>query len=425
MKEDPHFGSEQSSLESVAERIFGSRDSSAYRRWIEYWKQSRLRNRQLFSDFEASTLLELEGRSVLDIGCGTGGLGHIVERRGAHYVGADFHRHVLQFAIPGNRSSYLQCTGLALPFPEGHFDIVTAFDVIEHLVGGRTWQRQFLHEIRRVLAPLGMVLLTTPNFWYPYDAHTELYGPQFLPVSVADRYAGRFNPGFLDEHLTFRNIRLLRPQVLRQLIEDAGLAPLHDLPCGLDAADFRRLHPGYGWLAHLGLGWLFHAEFWPILVHADQRQTLRRKLRKHWNYEPLEDAAPAPPTFGRRIDFSGGPCSHQLGPGWYWHERQERAFRWTGLRAGCYLESRERIRYLRVSGYAPWANHVDFFVDGVRVGEKHLAEKEAFDTQYLVPFRDTRRRMFDVTLRCDTTVVPSSSRDRRQLGVMIFEIELT
>ena len=424
MKEDPLETKELETLESVAERIFGSKANPACRRWVEYWRESRLRNRQLLSDFEAATLLELSGRKVLDIGCGTGGLGGLMEDRGAVYFGADLHHHVLQFAIPGKHSSYLQCSGLRLPFPDGSFDVITSFDVIEHLVGGRPWQRRFLRELARVLSPLGMVLLTTPNFWYPYDAHTELYAPQFLPVSLADWYASRCNPGFLDEHQSFRNIRLLRPGVLRALIHDAGLAPLHELPCGLDRSDYRRLHPWQGWLTHLGLGWHLHAEFWTILVHADEREELRRKLRKNWKYEPMEEREASVQAFGPRIDFSSGPFSHQLGPGWYWHESHNQGCRWTGPQATCYLEVREPVRYLRVTGYSPWANRLDFYVDGVRVGEKCVAEKEAFEAEYLIPFPDTRRRMFDVILSSSKTVIPSASDDRRKLGVMIFEIEL-
>ncbi len=424
MKEDPQRTREERTLEQVAERIFGSRESPAYQRWVGYWKESRQRNRQLLADFEASTLLDLEDRRVLDIGCGTGGLGTILARRGACYFGADYHRHVLQFALPDRHSSYLQCSGLDLPFPDGSFDLITAFDVIEHLVGGRSWQRRFLEEIRRVLSPLGMVLLTTPNFWYPYDAHSELYGPQFLPVPLADRYIGRFNRGFLEEHESFRNIRLLRPGALRALIRETGLVPLHDLPCGLDRPDYLRLHPWYGWLVYLGLGWQFHAEFWPILVHAGQRETLRHRLRKNWRYEPEESPGSAASVFGPAIDFSRGTCSHQLGPGWYWQEQHDRACRWTGSHATCYLQTREAVRYLRIEGYAPWSNRLNLYVDGVRVGEKRVAEGEAFGAEYLVPFAETKQRMFEVRIVCGKTVVPSDSPDQRQLGVMIFRIGL-
>jgi 2-polyprenyl-3-methyl-5-hydroxy-6-metoxy-1,4-benzoquinol methylase len=46
-----------------------------------------------------------------------------------------------------------------LPFEDGYFDFVTLIDVIEHLVD----TDHCLSELRRVLAPEGLVLVSTPN----------------------------------------------------------------------------------------------------------------------------------------------------------------------------------------------------------------------------------------------------------------------
>ena len=74
------------------------------------------------------------------------------------------------------------------PLPDGQFDLVTAFEVIEHVVGT---PRHLLREARRVLAPGGLLYLGTPNVtsWakvrrmisqvHPYDANT--YGLDFGP----------------------------------------------------------------------------------------------------------------------------------------------------------------------------------------------------------------------------------------------------
>src|SRR5262249_18963130 len=52
----------------------------------------------------------------------------------------------------------------------GSFDLVVAFEVIEHLLD---W-REFLHEVRRVLAPDGQFIVSTPNRLY----YTESRGVQ-------------------------------------------------------------------------------------------------------------------------------------------------------------------------------------------------------------------------------------------------------
>jgi len=47
----------------------------------------------------------------------------------------------------------------ALPFADGAFDLVVSFETIEHIRA----QREFLAEVRRVLSPTGMLLISSPN----------------------------------------------------------------------------------------------------------------------------------------------------------------------------------------------------------------------------------------------------------------------
>jgi SAM-dependent methyltransferase len=75
------------------------------------------------------------------------------------------------------------------PFPDGSFDIVTAFEVIEHVIGS---PRVFLDEAFRVLRPGGLLYLGTPNvvswakvrrmlsYYHPYDAmpYSLTFGPR-------------------------------------------------------------------------------------------------------------------------------------------------------------------------------------------------------------------------------------------------------
>src|SRR5205085_2591759 len=46
-----------------------------------------------------------------------------------------------------------------LPFPSGTFDLVVAFEVLEHVADGRL----LVAEARRVLAPGGVFAVSTPN----------------------------------------------------------------------------------------------------------------------------------------------------------------------------------------------------------------------------------------------------------------------
>jgi hypothetical protein len=64
------------------------------------------------------------------------------------------------------RVTFLQGSCVALPFRAAAFDLVVAFEVIEHL---KEW-RDFLIEARRVLAPGGQCLISTPNRDYYTDS---------------------------------------------------------------------------------------------------------------------------------------------------------------------------------------------------------------------------------------------------------------
>jgi SAM-dependent methyltransferase len=113
--------------------------------------------------------------SVLDLGCGTGYGASELSVAAHEVVGIDSAEDAIiyareHFSFPN--TLFLQASATALPFRTGKFDLVTAFEVIEHLVGWRT----LLAEARRVLDPAGVFLVSTPNKLY-YTESRGLDGP--------------------------------------------------------------------------------------------------------------------------------------------------------------------------------------------------------------------------------------------------------
>ncbi|HEY1760797.1 MAG TPA: methyltransferase domain-containing protein [Bryobacteraceae bacterium] len=119
------------------------------------------------------------GCRALDAGCGTGyGVNELASSAG-WVVGADVAPEAIEYAreyarahFTHARTSFLLASAAALPFSTGAFGLVTAFEVIEHLA---SW-RELLREGRRVLAPGGLFLVSTPNRLYYADSR-RLDGP--------------------------------------------------------------------------------------------------------------------------------------------------------------------------------------------------------------------------------------------------------
>jgi SAM-dependent methyltransferase len=105
------------------------------------------------------------GKRVLDAGCGAGYGAAELAHAGAWVVGADVAAEAVDFARANYQRPNLlferaSCT--ALPHPNAAFDLVVAFELIEHV---EDW-RAFLLEARRVLSPTGQFIVSTPNKLY-------------------------------------------------------------------------------------------------------------------------------------------------------------------------------------------------------------------------------------------------------------------
>ena len=101
---------------------------------------------------------DLTEKRLLDVGCGNGYFLSAVMEKCKHCYGSEFSGKMREFA---RRKTGLTVFGESLDdLPEKGFDIITLFDVIEHIPD----PIPFMRSIDRILNPGGFVLIFTPNF---------------------------------------------------------------------------------------------------------------------------------------------------------------------------------------------------------------------------------------------------------------------
>ena len=110
---------------------------------------------------------DLDGRRVLEAGCGRGGFSHWIAAHAtpALFVASDFSTAALHIARdtnpgPGGPVGWPAADVAHLPFTNDAFDTVFCCETIEHVLDPPAVVR----ELARVLAPGGRLFLTTPSY---------------------------------------------------------------------------------------------------------------------------------------------------------------------------------------------------------------------------------------------------------------------
>jgi len=104
------------------------------------------------------------GKKVLDIGCSLGTGEFVLADAAESIIAIDANEKALEFArrsIDKTNVEFMKADARELPFEDESFDIVIAFQLIEHIPPGEVGA--FLSEVSRVLKSEGLCLIATPN----------------------------------------------------------------------------------------------------------------------------------------------------------------------------------------------------------------------------------------------------------------------
>jgi SAM-dependent methyltransferase len=104
-----------------------------------------------------------EGRLVMDVGCGVGGMLQPLEKYG-RTVGTDVTFQGLKHCADRGFPRLVASNGPESPFLDGVFDGITAFDALEHIEDDVGTLREF----HRMLKPGGIVVASGPAYQFLY-----------------------------------------------------------------------------------------------------------------------------------------------------------------------------------------------------------------------------------------------------------------
>lgn len=174
-----------------------------------------------------STFASLEGKAVLDVGCGIGAYVRKMTPLSRIVFGVDLDAERIKQAhqtLPHVAVS----TAEHLPFPDASLDVVLQHEIIEH-VGD---DRLAVQDACRVLKPGGRLIIFAPNRLFPFETHGAYWGGKYhfgnIPLVnyLPDRWRNKFCPHV--RAYTVGGIRALYQSLPLRLIEHTLVFPGYD-----------------------------------------------------------------------------------------------------------------------------------------------------------------------------------------------------
>lgn len=198
---------------------------------------SRLMNQLAFQQWLARNEKNKSQLRVLDIGCGKGqfllDITQALKQKSqaglARVAAVDLIRaegNLLGQIVPPPDFFQQSVDGEKLPFTDASFDFVSCNHVLEHIFE----TEKFLREIRRVLQPSGLAVVSVPNCAAWMNRLAFLFGGLPLGAEVGtESVTYGFWPGFLQGKLKrfepSGHIRDFTPRALRDLSAACGFRP--------------------------------------------------------------------------------------------------------------------------------------------------------------------------------------------------------
>ena len=208
------------------------------------------------------------GKKVLDIASGSGYGTRILSEVAEKAYGVDVDETAVAYAqkhFAASNIEYKVGNGTQIPLGDDSVDVVVTFETIEHIED----YAQFLHEIKRVLKPDGLAIISTPNdLEFAEGNHFHIHEFEYQELTRAiKKYFKNISPYF---QATWKYVMLGSEKLLSQegslVVPTTNMAPLQPAQCLYFylLCSNRDIHEGLQPLAALGSQYsdrkILHAE---------------------------------------------------------------------------------------------------------------------------------------------------------------------
>ncbi len=173
--------------------------------------------------------------TFLEVGCGSGAMLLAATERFSRVLGIDIAPHWLLIAQKrlqeaGRHATFACASATHLPLPDDSVQWIVGQDVLEHVSDPSA----LLAEAFRVLAPGGVLFLSTPNRWtLGLEPHVRLWGVGFLPRTWQTRYVRWYRK------MDYRDVQTLHYFAIRHLLRQT---PFREWRIGLPDLPAAHLH---------------------------------------------------------------------------------------------------------------------------------------------------------------------------------------
>ncbi|UGY10673.1 methyltransferase domain-containing protein [Phyllobacterium pellucidum] len=212
-------------------------------------------------------------RRVLDFGCGSGYGAKALSEVADHVVAVDIDDGALEYARTEHSRfnlEFVKVDDLCDNYSDAQFDLVTCFEVIEHL--DELDQKRLLKNFRRLLKPQGLLIISTPN-----PKTTELYGenPFHLKEMELDEFSDVLKANF--KHTIILDQKILSGSTLTISSDNGASNPAARIAPMYTNVSPKAKTPA-AWIALCSMSPLDRVQ--PVFFYDNETDFIRQRVRE-------------------------------------------------------------------------------------------------------------------------------------------------